>query len=149
MSLSAAVVAARSVIYVGMDVHKESITLAVLPTEAAAPTRVDRLPNDVAKLKRFFDRLAERGELRACYEASGAGYVLHRALRDWGYACDVIAPSLIPKRPGFQRTTARRGFGFREGTIARRICGGCSILTTESGLSTSEPCSLRKSMSAR
>jgi len=42
-------------------------------------------------------------EVRACYEASGAGYVLHRALREWGYACEVIAPSLIPKRPGVQR----------------------------------------------
>jgi transposase len=86
-----------------MDVHKESITIAVLPGTAAKATRVDRLPYDVVKLKRYLDRLAREGELRACYEASGAGYVLHRTLRDWGYACDVIAPSLIPKRPGVQR----------------------------------------------
>ncbi|MGH8327712.1 MAG: IS110 family transposase, partial [Steroidobacteraceae bacterium] len=46
---------------------------------------------------------AVQGEVRACYEASGAGYVIHRAMREWGYACDVIAPSLIPKRPGVQR----------------------------------------------
>jgi transposase len=95
--------AARSIIYLGMDVHKESITIAVLPIEAKAPTRVERLPNDLPKLKRWLDRLARDGELRACYEASGAGYVLHRALREWGYACEVIAPSLIPKRPGVQR----------------------------------------------
>lgn len=43
------------------------------------------------------------GNVRACYEASGAGYVLHRAMQEWGYDCDVIAPSLIPKRPGVQR----------------------------------------------
>lgn len=103
MSSSTAAVVARSIIYLGMDVHKESITIAVLPADAMTPTRLDRLPNDLAKLKRFLDRLDERGELRACYEASGAGYVLHRAMRDWGYACDVIAPSLIPKRPGVQR----------------------------------------------
>jgi len=36
----------RYIIYLGMDVHKESITIAVLPENAAAPTRVDRIPND-------------------------------------------------------------------------------------------------------
>ena len=98
----------RSIIYLGMDVHKESITIAVLPAAAKAATRVDRLPNDLPKLKRYLDRVARDGELRVCYEASGAGYVLHRALREWGYACDVIAPSLIPKRPGVQRKHDKR-----------------------------------------
>jgi len=86
-----------------MDVHKDSITLAVLPDGAPAPTRVDRLPNDLGKLRRYCERLAEQGEFRACYEASGAGYVLQREMRQWGYACDVIAPSLIPIKPGVQR----------------------------------------------
>jgi transposase len=98
----------RSIIYLGMDVHKESVTIAVLPAAAKAATRVDRLPNDLAKLKRYLDRLAREGELRVCYEASGAGYVLHRALQAWGYACDVIAPSLIPQRPGVQRKHDKR-----------------------------------------
>jgi transposase len=93
----------RSIVYLGFDVHKESVTVAVLPADAPAPTRVEKLPNDLAKLKRFMDRLAEAADLRACYEASGAGYVLHRAMRAWGYACDVIAPSLIPTKPGTQR----------------------------------------------
>jgi transposase len=103
MSSSVAVPALRSIFYLGMDVHKESITLALLPADAKAPSRVDRLPNDLVKLKRWLDRAASQGELRACYEASGAGYVIHRAMREWGYACDVIAPSLIPRRPGVQR----------------------------------------------
>ena len=90
-------------IYVGLDVHKESVTIAVLPAAAPAPTHIDKLPNDPAKLRRYFDRLAAQGTLRLCYEASGAGYVLYRLLRDWGYACEVIAPSLIPKKPGHQR----------------------------------------------
>lgn len=98
----------RSIIYLGMDVHKDSITIAVLPADAKAPTRLERLANDLVKLKRFLDRLARDGALRACYEASGAGYVLHRALREWGYACEVIAPSLIPKRPGVQRKHDKR-----------------------------------------
>lgn len=89
----------RSILYLGMDVHKESVTIAVLPGDAAAPTRVDRLPNDLAKLKRFIDRLADNAEIRACYEASGAGYVLQRALRDWGHACEGIAPPSSPASP--------------------------------------------------
>lgn len=103
MSSAAAVPATGTIIYLGMDVHKESITIAALPAHASTPTRVDRLPNDFARLKRWLERAATQGELRACYEASGAGYVLHRAMREWGYACEVIAPSLIPRRPGVQR----------------------------------------------
>ena len=95
--------AALPTIYVGLDVHKESVTAAVLPAGAPAPTRVDTLPNDPAKLRRYVDRLAAQGTLRLCYEASGAGYVLHRSLTGWGYHCDVIAPSLIPQKPGHQR----------------------------------------------
>ncbi|MDB4914698.1 MAG: transposase [Gemmatimonadetes bacterium] len=92
-------VAARTMIYLGMDVHKDSITIAVLPGSAKAPTRLDKLPNDLPKLQKW---IARDGEIRACYEARGAGYALHRALIEWGYTCDVIAPSLIPKRPGVQ-----------------------------------------------
>jgi transposase len=92
-----------STIYLGLDVHKDSITIAVLPAGAIAPTRVERLPNDLAKLRRFCERLRAQGEVRACYEASGAGYVLHRAMTAWGVHCDVIAPSMIPTKPGHQR----------------------------------------------
>jgi transposase len=108
MSSSSTAVAAPTTIYLGLDVHKNSITIAVLPAGAKTPTRLERLPNELPRLKRFLDRCAREGELRACYEASGAGYVLHRALREWGYACDVIAPSLIPQRPGVQRKHDKR-----------------------------------------
>jgi hypothetical protein len=45
-----AAAAARSIIYLGMDVHKESISIAVLPAAAKAPTRLEQLPNDLPKL---------------------------------------------------------------------------------------------------
>jgi transposase len=102
------VAAPRSIIYLGMDVHKESITIAVLPAEAKAPTRLERLRNDLPSLQKWLARVAGDSEVRACYEASGAGYVLHRALHGWGYACEVIAPSLIPKRSGVQRKHDKR-----------------------------------------
>ena len=95
-------------IYLGMDVHKDSITIAVLPQSAKTPTRLERLPNDLPKLQKWIARVARDGEIHACYEASGAGYVLHRALAQWGYACDVIAPSLIPKRSGVHRKHDKR-----------------------------------------
>jgi transposase len=95
-------------IYLGMDVHKDSITIAVLPEGASAPTRLERLSYDPQKLKRLLDQVASTAELRCCYEASGAGYVLQRAMHEWGYACEVIAPSLIPKRPGVQRKHDKR-----------------------------------------
>lgn len=92
-----------SSIDVGMDGHKESITAAVLPAGAAAPIRVDRLANDEGALRRYLARLATDGPLQVCYEASGAGFVRQRALTAWGYACTVMAPSLIPTKPGVQR----------------------------------------------
>lgn len=78
MSSSQSATAARSIIYLGMDAHKDSITIATLPGGARRPTRIERLPSDLPKLKRFLDRLGRDGELRACYEASGAGYVFER-----------------------------------------------------------------------
>ncbi len=92
-----------STIFLGLDVHKESVTIAVLPADAAAPTRVDKLPHDLRKIRRYIERLGPSEKIRACYEASGAGYVLHREFASWGVACAVIAPSLIPTRPGVQR----------------------------------------------
>ncbi len=49
-----------STIWLGLDVHKESVTIAVLRGDAQAPDRVDRLPNDLPKLRRYPERLAGR-----------------------------------------------------------------------------------------
>lgn len=92
-----------SKLFVGLDVHKDSVVAAVLPVDASAPEPAVRLPADGPALRRFFKRVAERGPVLACYEASGAGYVLQRELTAWGIECLVIAPSLIPQRPGHQR----------------------------------------------
>lgn len=97
-----------TIYFVGLDVHKESVTAAVFRGRDAEPMRVDRLNNDDKSLRRYFERLAKTGTPRACYEASGAGYVLQRALSEWGYECELAAPSLIPRRPGDHRKTDRR-----------------------------------------
>ena len=67
------------------------MTIAVLPAAAPALTRIDKYPNDFAKRRRVCERHAQVGQIRACYEASGAGYVLQRAMQAWGYHGDVIA----------------------------------------------------------
>ena len=72
----------ESKMFIGMDVHKDSVVVAVLPERASEPTVVKRLPNEARKLRRFFERVAHEGEVWACYEASGAGYVIHRAVTE-------------------------------------------------------------------
>jgi transposase len=95
-----------STIWVGLDVHKESITAAVLVGDDDG-TEVIKMPSDLNKVRRLFRRLARRGPVRTCYEASGAGFVLHRCLEQHGFSCDVVAPSLIPRKPGDRRKTDR------------------------------------------
>ena len=63
--------ATTTIIYLGLDVHKDSVTIAILPADASVPTRTDKYPNEFAKLRKVFERLAKDGEIRACYEASG------------------------------------------------------------------------------
>jgi len=91
---------------VGLDVHAQSITAAILSPSDDRP-EVITLPADLMKVRRLFRRLAQTGPVRSCYEASGAGFVLQRVLADDGFHCDVIAPSLIPRRPGDRRKTDR------------------------------------------
>lgn len=93
-------------IWVGLDVHQSSITAAILHGDAVDP-EVVRLPGDLNAARRLFRRLARSGVPRACYEASGAGYVLQRTLDHDGFHCDVIAPSLVPSLPGDHRKTDR------------------------------------------
>lgn len=99
---------AHRIQFVGVDLHQDSVSLAVLPEEAAQCSRVETLVNEPARLKRFFQKVSKEGPVRACYEAGGCGYVLQRALTSWGVSCDVIAPSLIPRRAGDRVKTDRR-----------------------------------------
>lgn len=99
---------AQSTVFVGMDVHQDSVTVAVLPEGAQECEESRPLPHDLAKIRKVFARLSKRGTVRACYEASGCGYVLQRALTRWGVACEVIAPSMIPVRSGDRRKTDKR-----------------------------------------
>jgi transposase len=91
---------------VGLDVHADSITAAILPSESDTP-EVVKLSGDLMQIRRLFRRLSAEGPVRSCYEASGAGFVLQRLLTYDGFSCEVIAPSLIPRKPGDHRKTDR------------------------------------------
>jgi len=93
-------------LWVGLDVHQNSITAAILHGNEPEPT-IQRLPGDLNAARKLFRKLSKQGTPRACYEASGAGYVLKRVLDHDGFHCEIIAPSLIPRKPGDRRKTDR------------------------------------------
>ena len=96
-------------VYVGMDVHKDSVMIAVLPEEEREPTLVKRLSHDPRGSRRLLECLAP-GSMRFAPAMRGAGrYVqLERMIRSWGHACEIVAPSLIPRWPGERRKHDRK-----------------------------------------
>jgi transposase len=95
-------------IWVGLDVHKESISVAVLEGTGAQGRPVVTIPNDPAQVRKLFARLKKEGEVHACYEAGSCGYEVYRQLATMGIGCDVVAPGLIPVRVGDRVKTDRR-----------------------------------------
>jgi transposase len=93
---------------VGMDVHKESISISVLEGERRDARPSVTMPNDPARIRRYFAGLKREGTVRACYEAGACGYEVYRLLASMGIACDVVAPALIPVRAGDRVKTDRR-----------------------------------------
>ncbi|MGH9047091.1 MAG: IS110 family transposase, partial [Acidimicrobiales bacterium] len=78
--------------FIGLDVHKNSITAAVLEPGHETPL-VDRIFHDEANVRRFVATLGDLPAVRTCYEAGPTGYELARLLHRIGVACKVIAPS--------------------------------------------------------
>jgi transposase len=90
-----------------MDTSKKTIVVAVLMPGEEIPV-LDRIWNEEGSVRHLIGRLGEVGALRACYEAGPCGFELHRLLSSVGVACDVVAPSLIPRRAGERVKTDRR-----------------------------------------
>jgi transposase len=94
-------------IYLGLDVHKDSISVGILNPGHEIPD-VEKIFHDEESVRRLVGRLGDPRFVRACYEAGPTGYDLARLLKSMGVACDVIAPSLIPKAPGDKVKTDTR-----------------------------------------
>ena len=97
-------------LFVGLDVHKDSIAVAhALGQSADPPVFVGEIGTRHADIDKMIRRLHTKASLLVfAYEAGPTGYVLHRYLTSKHLECQVIAPSLIPRKPGDQVKTDRR-----------------------------------------
>lgn len=93
----------KRIAYVGIDYHMNSLSIAVMIEGEKKIHQTIRLVNKDKVLIKFFKKLSGKFEVQSCYEASSAGYAFQRKMKNWGYACDVIAPSLIPRKAGNRR----------------------------------------------
>jgi len=98
----------RITTFVGLDVHQDSIAVAVASVRREEPHFVGTVAPQWAALSKALSRLGKRQELQIVYEAGPCGYTLARQLRTQGYACEVIAPAKIARRPGDRIKTDRR-----------------------------------------
>ncbi len=95
--------------YVGLDVHKDTIAVAVALPGRGDPVYRGEIAHRRGSLRRLMGRLSPHGEvLSFCYEAGPCGYGVYREIAEAGHECAVVAPSLIPRKPGDRVKTDRR-----------------------------------------
>ena len=99
----------KDTLYVGLDVHAETITVAAAEEGRDGEVRsLGRIPNDRESVRKLIKKLGKRERLQACYEAGPCGYVLYWQLVELGIHCEVIAPTLIPVKSGDRVKTDKR-----------------------------------------
>lgn len=97
--------------YIGLDVHKETIAVAIAESGRGQPEYYGEIANTPKKVARLIERLTARQDgqpLLFVYEAGPCGYGLYRQITATGHDCAVVAPSLIPQKPGERCKTDRR-----------------------------------------
>jgi transposase len=100
----------KSTTIVAFDLHATTAAAAVLLPGQRTPA-LHALSSDIPTVLRFVQRLARARPVQCCYEAGPCGFELQRALVAQDVRCDVIAPALIPRRPGDRVKTDRRDAG--------------------------------------
>lgn len=94
--------------FVGLDVHKDTIALAICEPGREPSRFVGTIGADAQGVIKTLRKYGTPGDVSVVYEAGPTGYGLHRALTERGYHCEIIAPSLIPHRAGERIKTDRR-----------------------------------------
>ena len=97
----------RGVTHLGLDVHRDSISVAILGPRDEAP-EVERIFHDEPSVRRLIARFPDPHGLWACYEAGPTGYELHRLLSSLRVRCDVVASFFIFKVLGDRVKTDKR-----------------------------------------
>ena len=93
--------------FLGMDVHAETIAVAVAEPDGEVRS-LGTIANREDSVRKFIKKLGSAEQLRVCYEAGPTGFVLYWQLAQLGVECAVVAPSLVPKKPGDRVKTDRR-----------------------------------------
>lgn len=100
---------AKNTRYLGLDVHAESIAVAVAESGRSGEVRsLGTIPNRPDSLRKLVKKLGAPKSLRACYEAGPCGYELYWQLEALGVSCEVVAPTLVPVKAGDKVKTDRR-----------------------------------------
>lgn len=95
--------------YIGLDVHKESIAIAIAPGDSSEVRPYGIIGGTLDALDKAIKKLQHPGvQLRFVYEAGPCGYVIYRHLKRRAYPCAVVSPSLIPKKASDRVKTDRR-----------------------------------------
>jgi transposase len=97
-----------SVVYVGLDVHKDSIAIAVAHAGRAEPRFVGTCGPELRELLKALSHLGTASDILIAYEAGPSGFALARQLAAGGWRCQVIAVSKTPRKPGERIKTDRR-----------------------------------------
>jgi transposase len=100
----------KSTTIIAFDQHAATTVAAVLLPGHRTPA-LHSLASEIPGILRLVDRLRRQGPVTCCYEAGPCGFELQRALQQRKCPCDVIAPALIPRRPGDRIKTDRRDAG--------------------------------------
>lgn len=100
----------HSTVYVGVDAAKEKHAVAVAEGSRSGDVRyLGEIEATPAAVERLVRKLEKRyRQVHVCYEAGPTGYGLHRQISAMGHVCEVVAPSLVPRRPGERVKTNRR-----------------------------------------
>lgn len=94
--------------YIGLDIHKESIAMAIAEADRTAPRFIGTINPVPAELCKAMRRACAKESTLVVYEAGLCGYGWVRYLRKQGWACDVIAPSRITRKPSEKRVKTDR-----------------------------------------
>ena len=95
--------------YVGLDTHKDTIAVAIADAMGGQARYFGEIANTPAAIRKMVEKLCPDGEVISfCYEAGPCGYDVYRQISKLGHHCDVVAPSLIPTKPGDRVKNDRR-----------------------------------------